>query len=128
MDADKFKFRALTESIIQAAFTVHNTLGSGFLEKVYENALAIELNTAGMKVVQQAPLQVIYNGICVGEYFTDMIVDDKVILELKAVSHILPTHEVQLVNYLKATGLEVGLLINFAGERVEVRRKIQSRR
>ena len=127
MDAGKFKFKGLTETIIQAAFTVHNTLGSGFLEKVYENALAIELNTAGMKVVQQAPLQVKYNSICVGEYFADIIVNDKVILELKAVSHILPAHEVQLVNYLKATGIEVGLIINFAGERVEVRRKILSR-
>jgi len=65
--------------------------------------------------------------ICVGEYFADLIVDDQVILELKAVSHILPAHEVQLVNYLKATGIEVGLLVNFAGERVEIRRKIQSR-
>jgi len=102
-------------------------LGSGFLEKVYENALSIELGKAGLKIVQQAPLQVKYNGICVGEYFTDIIVNDKVILELKAVSHILPTHEVQLVNYLKATGIEVGLLMNFAAERVEVRRKIQSR-
>jgi len=127
MDADKFKFKGLTETIIQAAFTVHNTLGSGFLEKVYENALSIELGKAGLKIVQQAPLQVKYNGICVGEYFTDIIVNDKVILELKAVSHILPTHEVQLVNYLKATGIEVGLLMNFAAERVEVRRKIQSR-
>jgi len=127
MDADKFKFKALTEAIIQAAFTVHNTLGSGFLEKVYENALVIELAKLGLKVVQQAPLQVTYEGTVVGEYFTDLIVDNKVILELKAVSHILPAHDVQLVNYLKATGLEVGLLINFAGERVEIRRKILSR-
>jgi len=127
MDADKFKFRELTESIIQAAFTVHNTLGSDFLEKVYENALAIELGKAGIKAVQQAPLQVMYNGSIVGEYYADLVVENKVILELKAVSHILPAHEVQLVNYLKATGLEIGLLINFAEKRVEVRRKILSR-
>lgn len=126
MDADKFKFKVLTETIIQAAFTVHNTLGSGFLEKIYENALAIELGKLGMHVSQQAPLQVTYDGTVVGEYFTDLVVENKVILELKAVSHILPAHEVQLVNYLKATGIEVGLLLNFAGERVEVRRKIQS--
>ncbi|RLL50733.1 GxxExxY protein [Mariprofundus sp. EBB-1] len=72
-------------------------------------------------------MQVKYDGLVVGEYFADLIVEDKVILELKAISHILPAHEVQLVNYLKATGLEVGLLINFAGERVEVRRKVLSR-
>jgi len=102
-------------------------LGCGFLEKVYENALAIELTKSGLKAEQQTPLQVHYEGEVVGEYFTDIIVEDKIILELKAVSHILPAHEVQLVNYLKATGIEVGLLINFAGERVEVRRKIQSR-
>ncbi len=127
MDADQFKFKALTDQIIQAAFTVHNTLGSGFLEKVYENALAIELDKTGLNVVRQAPLQVMYNGSIVGEYYADLVVDNKIILELKAVLHILPVHEVQLVNYLKATGIEVGLLINFAGERVEVRRKIQSR-
>jgi len=127
MCADGFKHKELTEQVIRAAYTVHNVLGSGFLEKVYENALAIELIKSGLKVKQQTPLQVHYEGKVVGEYFTDIIVEDKVILELKAVSHILPAHEVQLVNYLKATGLEVGLLINFAGERVEVRRKIQSR-
>ncbi len=127
MDTDEYKHKALTERIIQAAFTVHNTLGSGFLEKVYENAMFIELCKAGLNVVQQAPLQVMYNGSIVGEYYADLVVDNKIILELKAVLHILPVHEVQLVNYLKATGMEVGLLINFAGERVEVRRKIQSR-
>jgi len=127
MCADGFKHKELTEQVIRAAYTVHNVLGSGFLEKVYENALVIELIKSDLKVKQQTPLQVHYEGKVVGEYFTDIIVEDKVILELKAVSHILPAHEVQLVNYLKATGLEVGLLINFAGERVEVRRKIQSR-
>jgi len=127
MGADQFKFKELTESIIQAAFSVHNALGAGFLEKVYENALAIELGKAGLKVAQQAPLQVRYDGSIVGEYYADLIVDDKILLELKAVSHILPAHEVQLVNYLKATGLEIGLLINFARERVEVRRKICSK-
>ena len=121
------KFNDLTETIIRAAFTVHNALGPGFLEKVYENALGIELRRAGLNVVQQAPLKVRYAGEIVGEYFADMVVNGKVLLELKAVSHILPAHEVQLVNYLKATGLEVGLLINFAGERVEIRRRIQSR-
>jgi len=127
MDTDEYRHKALTERIIQAAFTVHNTLGSGFLEKVYENAMVIELGKAGLNIVQQAPLQVTYNGSIVGEYYADLVVDNKILLELKAVSHILPVHEVQLVNYLKATETEVGLLINFANTRVEVRRKIQSR-
>jgi len=127
MGTDEYKHKVLTERIIQAAFTVHNTLGSGFLEKVYENAMVIELGKTGLNAVQQAPLQVTYEGSIVGEYFADLMVEGKIILELKAISHILPTHEVQLVNYLKATEIEVGLLINFANKRVEVRRKIQSR-
>jgi len=127
MGTDEYKHKVLTERIIQAAFSVHNTLGSGFLEKVYENAMVIELGKAGLNAVQQAPLQVAYEGSIVGEYFADLMVEGKIILELKAVSHILPVHEVQLVNYLKATEIEVGLLINFANKRVEVRRKIQSR-
>ncbi len=127
MSADGFKHAALTEKIIQAAFTVHNTLGSGFLEKVYENTMSIELAKTGLNVVQQAALQVAYKDSIVGEYFADSVVEKKIILELKAVTHILPVHEVQLVNYLKATGLEVGLLINFANKQVQVRRKIQSR-
>jgi len=127
MDTDEYKHKDLTERIIQAAFTVHNTLGSDFLEKVYENAMAIELGKAGLNVLQQAPLQVTYVGSIVGEYFADLIVEEKIVLELKAVLHILPVHEVQLVNYLKATGLEIGLLINFANKRVEVRRKVQSK-
>ena len=127
MDTDGYKHAALTEQVIQAAFTVHNALGSGFLEKVYENAMVIELTRIGLKVEQQKPLHVTYHGKCVGEYFADLVVNDKIIVELKSVSHILPVHEVQLVNYLKATGLEIGLLINFAEKRVEIRRKIESR-
>ena len=127
MGTDGYKHAGLTEQIIQAAFTVHNTLGSGFLEKVYENAMVVELSGIGLKAEQQKPLQVTYHGLSVGEYFADLVVNDKIIVELKSVSHILPVHEVQLVNYLKATGLEIGLLINFAEKRVEVRRKIESR-
>jgi len=127
MDTDEYKHKALTKRIIQVVFTVHNILGSGFLEKVHENAMVIELGKAGMKVMQQYPLQVTYKGLVIGEYFADLMVEEKIILELKAVSHILPAHEVQLVNYLKATETEVGLLINFANKQVEVRRKIQSR-
>ncbi|WP_206675384.1 GxxExxY protein [Mariprofundus sp. KV] len=89
--------------------------------------MVIELGKTGLKIDQQVPLQVQYDDLIVGEYFADLVVNDKIIVELKSVSHILPVHEVQLVNYLKATGLEIGLLINFAEKRVEVRRKIESR-
>ncbi len=126
MDADEYPDGGMTSRIIECAFAIHNALGSGFLEKVYENALAIELSDHGLEVQQQKPLLVRYRGKIVGEYVADIIVADKVILEIKAIGHILPAHEVQLVNYLKATGIELGLLINFAGK-VEVRRRILSR-
>ena len=103
----------ITEKIIKAAYAVHNTLGFGFLEKVYQNALAIEIRKAGMNVQQEHPIVVYYENIIVGEYFADLVVDEKIILELKAVKELSPAHETQLVNYLKATGMEVGLLINF---------------
>jgi GxxExxY protein len=112
----------LTEKIIGAAFKVHNTLGCGFLEKVYENALALEIRRQGLKAVQQAPIQVVYEGTVVGDYFADLWIEDRVIVEIKAVLKIHPRHEVQLVNYLTATGVDVGLLLNF-GRSVEVRRK-----
>ena len=117
--------RALTQKIIGAAYEVHNTLGTGFLEKVYENALAVELRRAGVRVEQQVPLAVTYRGELVGDYVADMVVDGKVIVEAKAVSALEAVHEVQLVNYLRGTGLGVGLLINF-GRSVEVRRKVFS--
>jgi GxxExxY protein len=110
-----------TEAIIKCAYKVHNTLGSGFLEKVYENALLIELNKNGLEAIAQAPITVNYDGQIVGQYYADIIVNN-VIIELKAVENIVPIHEVQLVNYLKATGIDVGLLINF-GSSVEVKRK-----
>ena len=113
----------ITEKIIKATYAVHNTLGFGFLEKVYQNALAIEIRKAGMNVQQEHPIVVYYENIIVGEYFADLVVDEKIILELKAVKELSPAHETQLVNYLKATGMEVGLLINF-GHSVKVKRKI----
>ena len=113
----------ITEKIIKAAYAVHNTLGFGFLEKVYQNALAIEIRKAWMNVQQEHPIVVYYENIIVGEYFADLVVDEKIILELKAVKELSPAHETQLVNYLKATGMEVGLLINF-GHSVKVKRKI----
>ncbi len=117
------KHSDITEKIIKAAYTVHNTLGFGFLEKVYQNALAIEIQKAGMNVQQEHPIAVYYENIIVGEYFADLVVDEKIILELKAVKELSPAHETQLVNYLKATGVEVGLLINF-GHSVKVKRKV----
>jgi GxxExxY protein len=115
----------ITERIIGAAYEVYNILGYGFLEKVYENALVIELRGAGLDVKQQHPITVVYKGEIIGEYFADLVVEDKVIVELKSVSALDPAHEVQLVHYLKATGLEVGLLINF-GKEIKIIRKILS--
>jgi GxxExxY protein len=117
------KYQELTENIIKAAYTVHNTLGYGFLEKVYQNALVIELAKRGIKADSEKPIKVFYEGRIVGDYVCDLIVDDRVILELKAVKELNDIHEVQLVNYLKATVVEVGLLINF-GPSVKIKRKV----
>jgi GxxExxY protein len=115
--------KALTSKIIQCFYTVYNTLGFGFLEKVYENALKIELESKGLIVVKQQPIKVFYKNQLVGEYYADLLVEDKVILELKASESLREDHELQLINYLKATDFEVGLLLNF-GKEPEVRRKI----
>ena len=123
--SEEYLHEELTEQIIGCSFKVHNELGAGFLEKVYQNALAVELKAAAIPFEQEYPLSVLYHGHIVGEYVPDFIVDKKVIVELKAVSVLSKPHEVQLVNYLKATGLQVGLLINF-GKSVEVRRRILS--
>ena len=114
--------QALTQTIIGCAYQVHNTLGAGFLEKVYENALSIELAEAGLRVQQQAPIKVNYRGNTVGEYYADLWVEDRIIIEIKAVENLHKRHEVQLVNYLTATGVDVGLLLNF-GKSVQVKRK-----
>jgi len=115
----------ITSDIINAFYKVYNTLGYGFLEKVYENALAMELAERGHIVKQQLPIQVYYEGKAVGEYFADMLIDDKVILELKTAESIAKEHEAQLVNYLKATKIEIGLLLNF-GKEPYFKRKIFS--
>ena len=112
----------LTEIIIGCAYQVHNSLGAGFLEKVYENALCIELTKRGLVVRQQEPIKVLYKGQVVGDYFADLWVENRIIVELKAVQALTREHEVQLVNYLTATGIETGLLINF-GSSVHVKRK-----
>jgi GxxExxY protein len=115
----------LTERIIAAFYTVYNSLGYGFLEKVYENALAIEMRKAGHEVEQQYPIKVYYDGRVVGEYYADLVVDDAVIVEIKAVRQLPKEHEAQLLNYLKATPYEVGLLLNF-GPKPEIKRKAYS--
>ncbi|MBO0721831.1 MAG: GxxExxY protein, partial [Blastocatellia bacterium] len=112
----------ITKIIIGCAYDVHNKLGSGFLEKVYENALRIELYKKGLKVKQQESIKVWYESQVVGEYCADLWVEDRIIVELKAVQSVAKEHELQLVNYLTATNVETGLLINF-GSSVQVRRK-----
>ncbi|MDR1679649.1 MAG: GxxExxY protein [Prevotellaceae bacterium] len=114
-------FNDITKDIIRCAYKVHNKLGTGFLEKVYENALKIELEKEGFKVFQQHPIHIYYDDKCIGEYYADLMVED-IIIELKAVEEIHPKHEVQLVNYLTATGIDVGLLINFSSS-VKIKRK-----
>ena len=115
---------ALTREIIGCAYKVHHALGAGFLEKVYENALRIELIKLGHKVKQQEPINVTYEGHIVGQYFADLWVNEVVVLEIKAVQMLAKIHEVQLVNYLTATGIETGLVLNF-GSSVQVRRKFR---
>ncbi len=117
------KYAELTEKIIQAFYTVYNRLGYGFSEKVYQNALVIELLKLGLQVEQQKPIVVYYEGQVVGEYVADIIVNSVIIIELKAIRHLLEEHEAQLLNYLKATDIEVGLLLNF-GPKVEFKRKV----
>ena len=117
------KHADLTERIIAAFYKVYNTLGWGFLEKVYHNALRHELQKRGMSVATNQRIDVFYDGVGVGEYFADLIVDGVVTLELKAVEQLIDEHEAQLVNYLKATEVEVGLLLNF-GPKPQIKRKI----
>ena len=114
----------LTEKIIGCAFKVHNALGPGFLEKVYENGLRIELERLGFTVKQQEPINVNYEGQVVGEYYADLWVDECVVIEVKAALTIVKQYEVQLVNYLAATGIDCGLLLNF-GPSVQVKRKFR---
>ena len=112
----------VNEKIIGCAYTVANTLGSGFLEKVYENAMAHELRKAGLAVQQQAGIAVNYDGVIVGDYVADLLVENVVLVELKAVKTIDNVHFAQCMNYLKATGLQVCLLINFGTPRIEIKR------
>lgn len=117
------KYSESTEDVIYCFYRVYNTLGPGFLESVYENALCIELRKLGIEYKQQAPLTVLYEGQPVGEFRADLIVDNCVVVELKAARAIEPAFEAQVLNYLRATDMEVGLLLNF-GPKPEFRRLI----
>jgi len=125
MEADKSKIlhHELTDLIIKSFYKVYNVLGYGFLEKVYENALKLELTNIGLNPVSQKNIKVEYLDQQVGDYFADILVNDLIIIELKAAEAICDEHEAQLINYLKATDKEVGLLLNF-GKRPEFKRKI----
>jgi len=125
MNAEKsdFKYQELTEKIIKIFYKIYNRLGYGFLEKVYENAMMIELKKENIPALAQAPINVIYDDEVIGEYYADILVDNKIIVELKAARNLSGENEAQLLNYLKATGIEVGLLLNF-GAKPELKRKV----
>ena len=116
----------LTEKIIGSAMKVHSKLGPGFLESVYHKALEHELHKASLNVESQKPIQVQYDGVPVGDFVADMLVEDRVMLELKANQALAPANEVQLVNYLTVTGIDIGLLLNFGAQRLEFKRKFRT--
>jgi len=120
------KHKELTDQIIQSFYKVYNELGTGFLETIYENSLVIVLRERGLKVDQQKDLKVKFRDVIVGDYRTDLIIDDKIIIEIKAVSKLIKAHEAQLIHYLKATGIEVGIILNF-GDSPEFKRMIFSK-
>ncbi|HCE41934.1 MAG TPA: GxxExxY protein [Lentisphaeria bacterium] len=120
---EEFLFKETTEKIIKCFYKVFDELGSGFLESIYERALLIELKACGLNAESQVPLKVKYKGAVIGEFKADIVVDNKVIIEIKAVSSIANEHEAQLINYLRATGIRIGLLVNF-GDKIEFLRRI----
>jgi GxxExxY protein len=125
MDTNKALIhQELAYAVMGAVYEVHNLLGGGFLEKVYLNALLEELRLRGIRAVAQKELAVWFKGKQVGQYFADIIVEDQILLELKAVEMLTKAHEAQMLNYLKATGLRLGILINFGKERVETKRLV----
>lgn len=121
------KHAEITDQILKAYYKVYNKLGYGFLEKVYENALLYELREMGLQVEKQMRIEVFYEQQIVGDYFADLVVEDRVIIELKAAEGLRPEHEAQLLNYLRATQIEVGLLLNF-GSKPQFKRKVYSNR
>ena len=118
------KLNDITYAINGAVFEVNDILGPGFLEKVYENALVVELKKRGLKVKNQVPIKVSYKGEVVGDYTADLLVEDEVIVELKTVENLDRAHKAQLLNYLKATGLHVGLLVNFRHKKADIKRMV----
>jgi len=124
---NNFKHSDITDQIIKAFFTVYNSLGYGFLEKVYENAMLIELDKIGIEARSQVPVKVLYEGKEVGNYYADLLVEKMVIVELKSSEDLCEEHEAQLLNYLRATDVEVGLLLNF-GKKPTFKRKVFSKK
>ena len=123
MNTDNRYFeKELTEQIIGACFEVSNELGIGFLESVYEKALVIPLHDRGLNVVEQHPLKVSFRNNIIGDFFTDILVENRIIIELKTVKSLLPEHEAQLINYLKASKMKMGLLVNFGKPKLEWKR------
>ncbi len=119
------QYSEITEKIIACAYKVYNKMGYGYLESVYEKCMLIELAKIGLSAVSQKPLKVMYEGRVVGEFVADIVVNDTIIVELKSVSNIIKAHEIQLVNYLVTTNKPVGLILNFAKDKVEVKRKVK---
>jgi len=122
-DMQDIKYKELTEKIIKIFYKVYNKLGYGFLEKVYENAMIIEFGREGIPAVAQFPIKVSYEDEVIGEYYADILTDDKVIVEIKATRTLASEHEAQLLNYLKATDIEVGILLDY-GPKPEMKRKV----
>lgn len=116
----------ITQKIIGCAFTVSNTLGIGFVEKVYENGLAHLIRKSGLSAAQQYPIKVVFDGIILGEFLADVFVEARVLVELKAVSMLMPEHTAQALNYLRASGAELCLLINFGRPKIEMKRLLPS--
>ncbi len=120
--SNKILFKELSYKIVGIAMEVHRELGSGFLEKVYENAMMVLFEQQGITALQQAPIEVTFHDKIIGDYYADILVEGKIILELKTVSQIADIHKAQIINYLKATGIRLGMLINFGTEKLEYHR------
>ena len=123
----ELKHEQITRSVIGCAFEVINELGSGFLESVYEKALLLALRQKGLSAMSQRLVKVMFRGECVGDFYADLLVEERVIVELKAVKAIAPEHQAQIINYLNATAIEVGLLINFGNPKLEYKRFTRSK-
>ena len=126
INADERRLNEITEKVIACIFEVSNRLGCGYLEKLYENAMLVELAHCGLKARAQEPLKIFYRGALIGEYFADLLVEDVVIVEIKAVKNLDEIHTAQCLNYLKGTGIKVCLLVNFAKPKVEIKRLVNN--